>query len=162
MAEIDAALAAAQSYPSRFDTSLAAAPARGLAVVTCMDARIDPAALLGLSPGDAHVIRNAGGLVTDDALRSLAISQRALGTREVLIMQHTGCGMLGFDDAQFRADLADETGAVPGWDVPGFDDVDDSVARGVARVRNCAWLLHREDVRGAVFDVQTGRVTLTG
>jgi carbonic anhydrase len=121
-----------------------------------MDARIDVLPALGLALGDAHVLRNAGGLVTDDVLRSLAISQRALGTTAVALIHHTRCGMLGFDDAAFRAKLATSAGTPPGWDVPGFEDVHDAVRRATAAVRGCPWLEYREDVRGFVFDVDSG------
>jgi carbonic anhydrase len=118
-----------------------------------MDARIDPLAAFELDLGDAHVLRNAGGLVTDDVLRSLAISQRALGTTEIAVMHHTSCGMQGFDDIGFRLTLTDETGQVPRWDVPGFDDVTEQLRRSVETVRSCPWLPHRDAVRGYVFDV---------
>ncbi len=156
---IDEVLQANVGYPERYPAGRAAAPARALAIVTCMDARIDAFAAFGLAVGDAHVLRNAGGLPTEDALRSLAISQRALGTREVLLVQHTRCGLSGFDDAAFRAQLARETGRAPTWDVPGFDDVVASVRASVATVRACPWLPHRDAVRGAVFDVDAGTVT---
>ncbi len=132
---------------------LPAQPRRKLAVVTCMDARIDPLTAFELELGEAHVLRNAGGLVTDDVLRSLAISQRALGTTDVAVMHHTACGMAGFDDAAFRAALADESGVAPTWDVPGFDDVAEQVRRSVEAVRGCPWLPNRDAVRGYVFDV---------
>ena len=135
-------------------------PARKLAIVTCMDCRIDVLAGFGLALGDAHVLRNAGGLVTDDILRSLAISQRALGTTEIVVMHHTECGMSGFDDAGFRRELA-ETGATPTWDVPGFSDVEQQVRESVAAVKACPWLPHRDDVRGYVYDVGTGEVQAT-
>jgi carbonic anhydrase len=126
-----------------------------------MDARIDPLAAFELDLGDAHVLRNAGGLITDDLLRSLAISQRALGTTEVAVMHHTSCGMAGFDDIGFRLALTDETGHVPRWDVPGFDDVTEQVRRSVEAVRSCAWLPHRDAVRGYVFDVAQQAVQAT-
>ena len=140
---------------------LPAEPRRKLAVVTCMDARIDPLSAFELELGDAHVMRNAGGLVTDDVLRSLAISQRALGTTDIAVMHHTSCGMSGFDDAAFRATLADESGRTPTWDVPGFDDVSEQVRRSVEAVRACPWLLHRDAVRGYVFDVAAQTVEQT-
>jgi carbonic anhydrase len=140
---------------------LSAQPRRKLAVVTCMDARIEPLAAFELELGDAHVLRNAGGLVTDDVLRSLAISQRALGTTDIAVMHHTGCGMSGFDDAAFRATLAEESGRQPEWDVPGFDDVAAQVRRSVELVRACPWLPHREAVRGYVFDVAAQAVQAT-
>ena len=136
-----------------------AAPRQRLAVLACMDERFHPSKLLDLSPGDAHILRNAGGLPTEDALRSLAISQRKLGTREVVVIQHTDCGMCGFDDDAFRAELAAETGERPGWDVRGFADVEASVRETVATLRATPLLPHRDAVRGFVYDVDTGRLT---
>jgi carbonic anhydrase len=133
-------------------------PSRAVAVVACMDTRLDLLGALGLQVGEAHILRNAGGLVTADLLRSLAISQRHLGTREVLILHHTDCGMTGFDDTAFRAELADESGVTPGWDVPGFTDPAAQVRESVEAVRGCAWLPHRDQVRGFVFDVAAGRL----
>jgi carbonic anhydrase len=123
-----------------------------------MDARIDPVALLGLQPGDAHVIRNAGGIADEGALRSLAISQRMLGTRHVLVLQHTGCGMMGLDDEAFAREVERESGRRPSWAVGGFADVDDSVRRSVATVRQEHALRHRDRVRGAVVDLAAGGV----
>lgn len=125
-----------------------------------MDARLDLPRALGFELGDAHVMRNAGGLVTDDMLRSLAISQHKLGTTRIAVVHHTECGMAGFDDAAFRAELS-ATGQTPSWDVPGFDDVADQVRRSLATVRNCPWLPHRDEVRGYVYDVTTGQATET-
>lgn len=126
-----------------------------------MDARIEPLSVFELGLGDAHVLRNAGGLITDDLLRSLAISQRALGTTDVAVMHHTKCGMQGFDDISFRLTLTEETGQVPRWDVPGFDDVTEQVHRSVEAVRSCPWLPHRDAVRGYVFDVEQQAVQAT-
>ncbi|MBV9594608.1 MAG: carbonic anhydrase, partial [Actinobacteria bacterium] len=134
------------------------APVRRLALVTCMDARIDPVAAFGLAEGDAHILRNAGASITDDVLRSLAISQRRLGTAQIAIVLHTGCGMDGFDDEAFRAELNDAGGRQPTWDVPGFTDLDDQARRAVEAVRSCQWLPHRDDVQGYEFDVATGRL----
>jgi carbonic anhydrase len=159
MSATDDLLRTAERYAAAFDKGeLAAPPRRGVAVLTCMDARIEPARLLGLEEGDAHVIRNAGGLVTDDALRSLAISQRALGTREVVVIQHTGCGMLDFSDAGFRAELEQETGARPGWAVEGFSDLEQSVEGSVRALRESPFLPRRDSIRGFVLDVATGRL----
>jgi len=152
-------VAANARYAENFPGALPAPPARRLAVVACMDARLDLYEALGLRIGDAHMIRNAGGLVTSDVLRSLAISQRALGTREVVVIGHTGCGMSGFDDAGFRAELAEQSGEQPDWDVPGFTDVAASVAGSVRRIRECRWLPSRDSVRGFVFDVRTGKIS---
>jgi carbonic anhydrase len=132
-----------------------AAPARKLAVITCMDARVMPVQVLGLRLGDAHVIRNAGGIVTDDAVRSLAVSQRLLGTEEVIVIHHTGCGMLNFDDSEFRHRLEAETGVAPAWREDGPDTVEQGVRDSVARIRASPFLLHRDRVRGFVYDVET-------
>jgi carbonic anhydrase len=155
MTAIDRMVELNRSYLS--DGSVGKQPTHHLAVLTCMDTRIDPQAALGLEPGVAHVIRNAGGLVTPDTLRSLAISQRALGTREIAVVMHTDCGLNGFDDAGFRAALAVESGRRPGWDVPGFTDVEVAVQRNVSHIRECPWL-HTDLVRGFVYDVRTGRI----
>jgi carbonic anhydrase len=135
-----------------------AEPRRRLAIVTCMDARLDVLTGFALDLGDAHVLRNAGGLITDDMLRSLAISQRALGTTEVAVMHHTNCGMEGFDDVEFRLGLTEETDVAPTWDVPGFIDLEHQVRRSVETVRACPWLPHRDAVRGYVYDVATASV----
>ena len=135
-----------------------ACPSRRVAIVTCMDARIDPAAALGLEPGEAHVLRNAGTAVTDDVIRSLAISQRLLGTREVMVIKHTRCGMQDLDEDRLRAELAESAGTEPTWAIESFDDLDDAVRKAVARVRDSPFLAHRDRVRGFVYDVQTGRL----
>jgi carbonic anhydrase len=121
-----------------------------------MDARLDLFAALGLAIGDAHLIRNAGGVITPDVLRSLALSQRALGTREIVLVHHTECGMQDFDDAAFRSELSAESGESPTWDVPGFADVRADMRRSLDQVRACPWLPHRDNVRGYVLDVATG------
>ncbi|MEH3078292.1 MAG: carbonic anhydrase [Quadrisphaera sp.] len=132
-------------------------------MLTCMDARIDVFRLLGLSDGDAHVLRNAGGLATDDALRSLAVSQRKLGTREVMVVQHTGCAMTTFDGEQFRAEVWSETGVEPAWRSTGaFGDVQQNVRDTVARLRAEPALPHRDLVRGFVYDVTSGALTEVG
>jgi carbonic anhydrase len=130
-------------------------PRLRLAVVACMDSRLDLFGALGLDIGDAHLLRNAGGVVTPDVLRSLAISQRLLGTREIVLLHHTDCGLDNFDDGAFRATLRAESGQSPPWDVPGFSDVRADVRHSVELVRRCPWLPHRDDVRGFVFDVTT-------
>jgi carbonic anhydrase len=145
-------------YASRFPGERPASPRLGVAVVACMDARVDLFAALGLDLGDAHVIRNAGGRVTDDVLRSLAISQRELGTKEIMLIHHTQCGLAGFDDAAFRARLSADSGRPPTWDVPGFADPAAGALESAQRVRACAWLPHRDSVRAFVFDVATGRL----
>jgi carbonic anhydrase len=123
-----------------------------------MDSRLDLFGALGLDIGEAHLIRNAGGIPTEDVLRSLALSQRALGTREIAVIHHTDCGMDGFDDEAFRAELAAESGQTPTWSVEGFTDLYADTRRSVEAVRNCAWLPYRDSVRGFVFDVATARI----
>jgi carbonic anhydrase len=158
MVSVFDAITTANDRYSRTDRpQLTALPARALAVVTCMDTRIDVLRALGLEVGEAHVLRNAGGIVTDDVLRSLAISQRALGTTAIALIHHTECGMRGFDDRNFRHELSG-SGVVPSWDVPGFEDVEAAVCTAVATVQSCPWLPHRDEVRGYVFDVNTGRL----
>ncbi len=133
-------------------------PSRRLAIVTCMDSRLDVFAALGLGYGEAHVLRNAGGVITDDAIRSLAISQRRLGTREIMLIHHTDCGMQTLTDDGFRAELLQATGVAPAFAIESFSDVDADVRQSVLRVRRCAFLPHRESVRGFVYDVDTHRL----
>lgn len=133
-------------------------PSLRVAVVACMDARIDPAQLLGLRPGEAHVIRNAGGVVTDDIIRSLAVSQRKLGTTEVMLLHHTKCGMASFTDEEFRDELEHATGLRPTWAVETFRDVEADVRRSIQRVRRSPFLTHTTEVRGFVVDVETGQL----
>ena len=135
-----------------------AQPALGVTVVACMDARINPFALFGLSEGDAHILRNAGGTVTDDTLRSLVISQRYLKTREIILVHHTGCGMLGFTDDEFADNLEQETGRRPPWPARSFRDPADDVRSSVKRIRECEWIPNRGDVRGFVFRVEDGEL----
>lgn len=135
---------------------LPAAPARHLAVVACMDARIDVLPVLGLDLGDVHVIRNAGGIVTHDVLRSLLLSQRSLGTRGVILVHHTRCGVHGLDEAAFTAALEAEAGSAPPFPLHAFDDVAEDVRRSAERIRTCPWLPHRDVVRGFVYDVDSG------
>jgi carbonic anhydrase len=130
-------------------------PSLRAAVVTCMDARLDLFTLFGLRPGEAHVIRNAGGVITDDVIRSLAISQRRLGTSEVLVLHHTGCGMTLFTDDDFRSELERETGLRPPWAVETFVDIKEDVRQSVERVRRSPYLTHTTVVRGFVVDVET-------
>jgi carbonic anhydrase len=139
---------------------LEAQPVRPVVLVTCMDARIDPALALGLVPGDAHVLRNAGGLVTDDVVRSLAISQHALGTREVMVVQHTNCGMHGLDENALALRIEAAAGTPPNANVRfgAFTDLETSVRASVARLRASSLLLHRDRIRGFVYEVETGRV----
>ncbi|NBE54148.1 carbonic anhydrase [Streptomyces sp. YC537] len=137
------------------DPGMDARPVLKVAVVACMDARLDLHDALGLELGDCHTIRNAGGVVTDDVIRSLTISQRALGTRSVVLIHHTGCGLLSLTE-DFRHELEDEVGQRPAWAVEAFRDVDQDVRQSMQRVRTSPFLLHRDDVRGFVFDVKTG------
>jgi carbonic anhydrase len=145
----------ADSQPERH---LDVRPSRGLAVVTCMDSRLDVFAALGLGNGEAHVLRNAGGVITDDVIRSLAISQRLLGTREVMLIHHTDCGMEKISDDGFRAELQEQTGVAPAFAIESFGDVEADVRQSILRVRRSAFLPHRDAVRGFVYDVDTHRL----
>ncbi|MGB7685682.1 MAG: carbonic anhydrase [Solirubrobacterales bacterium] len=133
-------------------------PSRRLAIVTCMDSRLDVFAALGLGDGEAHVLRNAGGVVTDDVIRSLAVSQRRLGTREIMLIHHTDCGMQKLSDDEFRAELREDTGVAPAFAIESFTDVDADVRQSVLRVRRSEFIPHREAVRGFVYDVDTHRL----
>jgi len=145
-------LAFAASLPIR---RLDVRPARQLAIVTCMDSRVDVFAALGLGQGEAHVLRNAGGVITDDVIRSLAVSQRRLGTRRVMLIHHTDCGMQTLTDDDFRAELQQATGVAPAFAIESFTDLDADVSQSVRRVRRSPFLLHRDVVRGFVYDVDT-------
>ncbi|HEX6417928.1 MAG TPA: carbonic anhydrase [Acidimicrobiales bacterium] len=161
---IDALVAANGRFAADFDAARAGCdissprPTRRAAVVTCMDARIDLFAALGLALGEVHVIRNAGGIVTDDVLRSLVLSQRKLGTREVLLAQHTDCGLHGLDDDALTAEVEAEAGARPPFAFGGFTDLDASVRASLACLRGAPFVPHRDAVRGFVYDVATGRL----
>jgi carbonic anhydrase len=133
-------------------------PSRHLVVVTCMDARLDVFAALGLHEGEAHILRNAGGVITDDVIRSLAVSQRRLGTREVMLIHHTDCGMQSLTDDGFRAELQEATGVAPAFAIESFTDVEADVRQSILRVRRSPFVLHRDDVRGFVYDVDTHRL----
>jgi carbonic anhydrase len=133
-------------------------PARKVAVVACMDARLDLYSILGLAPGEAHVLRNAGGVVTDDVIRSLAISQRLLGTEEIVLVHHTQCGMLGFTDDEFRSAVEEDTGIRPPWSPESFPDLEADVRQSMARLAASPFLPHKDRVRGFVYDVETGRL----
>ena len=160
MSITDELLASAQRYAAGFDKGqLPMPPARQVAVVACMDARLNPYGLLGLSEGDAHVIRNAGGVVTEDVIRSLAISQRLLGTREIVLIHHTDCGMLTFTDDGFRAQIADDTGIRPPWAAEAFSDPDADVRQCIARIEASPFIPHRDAVRGFVYSVEKGTLT---
>lgn len=140
------------------DKHLEVQPSRRLAIVTCMDSRLDVFAALGLGDGEAHVLRNAGGVITDDVIRSLAISQRLLGTREVMLIHHTDCGMQKISDDGFRAELQEATGVAPAFAIESFADLDADVRQSILRVRRSDFLLHRDQVRGFAYDVDTHRL----
>jgi carbonic anhydrase len=145
-------------YASSFKGPLPMPPSKHVAVVACMDARLDVYRMLGINEGEAHVIRNAGGVVTDDAIRSLAISQRLLGTREIILIHHTDCGMLTFSDDDFKRAIADETGIRPTWAAEAFPDAAQDVRQSLRRVEASPFVVKHESLRGFVFDVATGRL----
>jgi carbonic anhydrase len=156
MSATDTLLANNARYAQAFPGPAAGRPSLGVAIVACMDARMDVYALLGLVPGQAHVLRNAGGEITDDMLRSLTISQHELGTTEIILIHHAQCGMQTFTNKEFKAELAAETGRKPHWASLAFTDVDEDVRKSIARVKACRFLNHTHQVRGFVFDVKTG------
>jgi carbonic anhydrase len=159
MSAIDELARNAEHYAADFrHGELPSPPAKKVAVVACMDARLNPYALLGLGEGDAHVIRNAGGVVTDDGIRSLSISQRLLGTEEIMLIHHTGCGMLTFSDDDFRRQVQAETGIRPEWAVEAFDDLDEDVRQSIARIKASPFIPRKDGVRGFVYEVETGRL----
>ena len=159
MSVIDEFVRNAASYGEAFEGgALPVAPAKGVAVVACMDARLNPYGLLGLHEGDAHVIRNAGGVITDDEIRSLSISQRLLGTEEIMLIHHTDCGMLTFRDDEFRRQLQDETGIKPEWPAEAFDDLEDDVRQSIARIKASPFIPKKDQVRGFVYEVESGRL----
>jgi carbonic anhydrase len=159
MSVTDELLRNAEDYAARFDKGeLPLPPAKQVAVVACMDARLDPQAVLGLSEGDAHVIRNAGGVITDDEIRSLAISQRLLGTREVILIHHTDCGMLTFSDDEFRRSIQDDTGIKPEWAAEAFPDLEEDVRQSIARIESSPFIPVKDAIRGFIYEVETGRL----
>ncbi|WP_409180872.1 beta-class carbonic anhydrase [Amycolatopsis sp. VS8301801F10] len=158
MSVTDELLANNAAYAEHFSGPLPLPPAKHVAVLACMDARLNVYGVLGLKEGDAHVIRNAGGVVTEDGIRSLAISQRLLGTTEIILIHHTDCGMLTFGDDEFRDSIRRETGIKPAWAAEAFGDLEDDVRQSLARVRTSPFLPHRDSVRGFVFDVATGKL----
>jgi carbonic anhydrase len=149
-------------YADGFSGPLPAPPSKQVAVVACMDARLSVYAILGLHEGEAHVIRNAGGSITDDAIRSLAISQRLLGTREIMLIHHTQCGMLSFTDDEFRRAIQDDTGIKPPWSAESFTDLDEDVRQSIARIQASPFVPHKDAIRGFVFDVATGKLNEVG
>jgi len=159
MAVIDELVSNAEAYGESFDKGdLPLAPAKRVAIVACMDARLNPYGLLGLAEGDAHVIRNAGGVVTDGEIRSLAISQRLLGTTEIMLIHHTDCGMLTFTDDEFRRGIERETGIKPEWSAEAFEDLEADVRQSIARIEASPFIPRKETVRGFVYEVDTGRL----
>ena len=159
MSVTDELLANAERYAETFDKGdLPMPPGTGVAVVACMDARVNPYGILGLTEGDAHVIRNAGGVVTDDTVRSIVISQRLLGTTEVVLIHHTDCGMLTFRDDEVKAQIEAETGLRPSFALEAFPDVEADVRQSLRRVRSNPLIPRRDAVRGFVYDVRSGRL----
>jgi len=160
MSVTDELLENAEHYAAGFDKgALTMPPAKRVAVVACMDARLNPYGLLGLAEGDAHVIRNAGGVITDDEIRSLSISQRLLGTEEIILIHHTDCGMLTFADDDFRRQLQKETGIKPEWAAEAFEDLEEDVRQSIARIKASPFIPRKNAVRGFVYDVTTGELS---
>ena len=159
MSVTDELLENAKSYAEGFDKGdLPIPPSRKVAVVACMDARLVVSRILGLDEGEAHIIRNAGGVVTDDEIRSLAISQRLLGTEEIILIHHTDCGMLTFTDEEFRQQIADDTGMKPEWASEAFTDLDADVRQSVARIKESPFVPKTDAVRGFIYEVESGRL----
>ncbi len=157
---IDELVANNKEYSDRVpDQQLDVKPSRQLTIVTCMDSRLDVFLALGLKDGEAHVLRNAGGVITDDMIRSLAISQRKLGTRSVMLIHHSKCGMQTITDDGFRAELQDATGTAPSFAIESFVDIPGDVAQSIRRVRRSEFIPHRDNVRGFVYDVDTHALT---
>lgn len=145
-----------KKYAATFNGPLPLPPSKQVAVVACMDARLNVYGALGLNEGEAHVIRNAGGVVTEDEIRSLAISQRLLGTKEIILIHHTDCGMLTFTDDGFKQSIQQEIGQKPSWAAEAFSDLDEDVRQSISRIKNSPFIPRKESVRGFVFDVATG------
>jgi carbonic anhydrase len=163
MSATDELLHNSEAYAASYDNGdLALPPAKKVAVVACMDARVNPFGILGLQEGDAHVIRNAGGVVTDDEIRSLAISQRLLGTEEIILIHHTDCGMLTFTDDDFKRSVQDDVGIKPPWAAEAFSDLDEDVRQSIARIKASPFIPRKESVRGFVYEVETGRLREVG
>jgi carbonic anhydrase len=158
MSVTDELLANNARYAENFSGPLPLPPAKHVAVVACMDARINVYGVLGLAEGEAHVIRNAGGVITEDEIRSLAISQRLLGTREIILIHHTDCGMLTFTDDDFKKSIQDEVGIKPAWSAEAFSDLETDVRQSIARIKASPFVPHTESVRGFIFDVATGKL----
>ncbi|HEV3391389.1 MAG TPA: carbonic anhydrase [Solirubrobacteraceae bacterium] len=163
MTSTDQLVANNDTYAESFDKGdLPLPPATKVAVVACMDARLNVYGALGLEEGDAHVIRNAGGVVTDDAIRSLAISQRLLGTEEIVLIHHTGCGMLTFTDDDFKRSIEEDTGIRPEWAAEAFPDLDADVRQSIARIKASPFIPRKDAIRGFVYEVETGRLREVG
>ena len=159
MTSTDAFVANNERYAAGFDKAdLPLPPATHAAVVACMDARLNPYGALGLSEGDAHIIRNAGGVVTDDVVRSLAISQRLLGTQEIVLVHHTDCGMLTFRDDEVKAQIEADTGIRPSFALEAFGDLDADVRQSIARIKASPFVPAKDSIRGFVYEVETGRL----
>jgi carbonic anhydrase len=159
MSSTDDLLANNEAYAASFNKGdLPMPPGKKVAIVACMDARLNPAGALGLQEGDAHVIRNAGGVVTDDAIRSLAISQRLLGTEEIILIHHTDCGMLTFTDDDFKRSIEQDTGIKPEWAAESFGDLDGDVRQSIARIKASPFVPRKDAIRGFVYEVETGRL----
>jgi carbonic anhydrase len=159
MTATDELLQNAEKHAEGFDKgNLPMRPAKKVAIVACMDARVNPYPIFGLELGDAHVIRNAGGVVTDDEIRSLAISQRLLGTEEIILMHHTDCGMLTFNDEEFRRQIQDDTGLKPAWSPEAFDDLEADVRQSIKRIESSPFIPHKDSIRGFIYEVETGRL----
>ena len=159
MSNTDELLRNAEAYAASFDQGdLPLPPARKIAVLACMDARVNPYGILGLREGDAHIIRNAGGVVTDDEIRSLTISQRLLGTEEIILIHHTDCGMLTFTDDEFKRSVQDDVGIKPEWAAEAFPDLDEDVRQSIARIQASPFIPRKDSVRGFVYEVETGRL----
>jgi carbonic anhydrase len=159
MSATDELLKNNEGFAESFDKAdLPLPPAKKVAVVACMDARVNPYPILGLELGDAHVIRNAGGVITDDEIRSLAISQRLLGTEEIILIHHTDCGMLTFSDDDFKRQIEQETGIKPTWAAEAFDDLEGDVRQSIQRIKSSPFIPNKDSVRGFVYEVESGRL----
>ncbi len=159
MGEIDTLLENNAKYAAEFcNKGAPGRPSKKIAVVACMDARLDVAALLGVEAGDIHAIRNAGGAVTEDVIRSLTISQRLLGTREIMLIHHTDCGAQTVGEAELKEEIRQDTGFRPSFSMEAFDDVEESVRESMARIRANPFIVHKDEIRGFVYDVETGRL----
>ena len=159
MMETDRLLENARSYAERFDKpDLSMMPSKRVAVLACMDTRLIPSRILGLNEGEAHILRNAGGVVTDDAIRSLSLSQNLLGTEEIILLHHTECGMLTFTDEEYAGRMEEETGERPHWSPGAFSDLEQNVRESIARLKESPFIPKKDSIRGFVYDVKTGEL----